>query len=184
MSFLKDSSELRVVVYLNEIDNKEQLVIVKGEPKDGALVRIHSECLTGDVFSSSRCDCGDQLSQAMAKIFEEGSGVVIYLQQEGRGIGLGNKLRAYALQDQGRDTVEANEELGFEADARSYHGAGQIFADLGLQKIRLMTNNPKKVEALEAQGIEVQERITISAKKTEHNEDYLKTKREKMGHLL
>jgi len=179
-----EDADLRVIVYLNEVDNKEQLAIVKGHPRDGALVRIHSECLTGDVFSSARCDCGDQLANALSQVFEAGEGVIIYLQQEGRGIGLGNKLRAYELQDQGLDTVEANIELGFEADSRNYNAAGQILSDLGIKEVKLLTNNPEKIASLEAQGIKVLERVTVTSGINEHNEDYIRTKRERMGHLL
>ena len=180
----ESEADLRVLVYLNEIDNKEQLVIVKGDPKDGALVRIHSECLTGDVFSSARCDCGEQLTNALSQLFKEGEGVIIYLQQEGRGIGLGNKLKAYELQDQGLDTVDANIELGFDADSRNYNSAGQILADLGIKEVRLLTNNPEKVASLEAQGITVKERVPVTASVNQHNEDYLRTKKERMGHLI
>ncbi len=178
----KLNEPLRVLVYENDLDQREQLVIVKGEPSDGCLVRVHSECLTGDIFDSARCDCGDQLALGLSKLLEEGSGVIIYLQQEGRGIGLANKIKAYALQDQGKDTVEANLELGFEADQRDYRGACAILRDLGLSKVRLMTNNPAKVEALEAGGISIKERVSLSARVTPHNRSYIETKIKKMGH--
>ncbi len=174
---------LKVVVYIDDVDDKEQLAFIKGDPKDGALVRIHSECLTGDVFGSQRCDCGNQFQHALKNINEVGEGVVVYLHQEGRGIGLGNKLRAYALQDQGRDTVDANIELGFEADGRDYRAGAQIIADLGLTKVKLMTNNPAKLEALESFGISVTERVPLVFCE-EDNRDYLDAKRDKMGHLI
>jgi len=173
---------LKVLVYENDLDQREQLVIVKGEPEDGCLVRVHSECLTGDIFDSARCDCGDQLALSLGKLLEEGSGVIVYLQQEGRGIGLANKIRAYALQDQGRDTVEANIELGFDADQRDYRGACAILKDLGLSSVRLMTNNPAKVEALEQGDIKVSEMVGLSARVTPHNSAYIETKIKKMGH--
>ncbi len=180
----QESSSLRVLVYQDDVNDREQLVLVKGDPKNGSLLRIHSECLTGDIFDSARCDCGEQLSQALAKIFEADEGVVIYLQQEGRGIGLGNKIKAYSLQDQGRDTVEANLELGFGADERRYEAAAGILSDLGLKEVRLMTNNPDKVSALEEGGIVVKERVGLVASTNEHNRSYLETKKNKMGHIL
>jgi len=173
---------LKVLVYENDLDQREQLVIVKGEVSENCLVRVHSECLTGDVFDSARCDCGDQLALALVNLLEEGSGVIIYLQQEGRGIGLANKIKAYALQDQGSDTVEANLELGFEADQRDYRGACAILKDLGLSSVRLMTNNPAKVQALESGGIQVKERVSLTARVTPHNSSYIETKIKKMGH--
>jgi 3,4-dihydroxy 2-butanone 4-phosphate synthase/GTP cyclohydrolase II len=148
------------------------------------LVRVHSECLTGDVFGSQRCDCGEQLAEAMKRIEAEGLGVVLYMRQEGRGIGLINKLKAYALQERGRDTVEANIELGFEEDLRDYGIGAQILADLGLTTIRIMTNNPKKIVALEGYGLQVTGRERIEVVPQDDNRDYLRTKREKMGHLL
>ena len=148
------------------------------------LVRVHSECLTGDVFGSERCDCGDQLHAAMRQIEEAGSGIVLYMRQEGRGIGLVNKLKAYSLQDQGHDTVEANEALGFKADLRDYGIGAQILAELGVRKLRLMTNNPKKIVGLEGYGLEIVERVPIIMQPTASNLKYLQTKREKLGHLL
>ena len=180
----KLSSPLRVLVYQDDVNDREQLVLVKGQPQEGCLVRIHSECLTGDIFDSARCDCGEQLSQSLAKILEADEGVVVYLQQEGRGIGLGNKIKAYSLQDAGSDTVDANLELGFGADERSYDAAAGILSDLGLCEVRLMTNNPEKVKALEEGGIKVRERVGLVSSVNEHNRSYLETKREKMGHLL
>ncbi len=178
------SGPFRVVVYLDDVDSKEHLCIIKGEPRNGALVRIHSECLTGDVFGSKRCDCGSQLKSALAAMCREGQGVVIYLYQEGRGIGLGNKLRAYRLQDEGFDTVEANIELGFAPDSRDYRAGAQILRDLNLTSVRLMTNNPRKVLALEGLGIKVLDRVPIISGCGDLNINYLSTKREKLGHLL
>ena len=165
-------------------DNKEcHIALVMGDPKENSLVRIHSECLTGDVFSSLRCDCGDQIKKAMRMISKEGSGVIIYLRQEGRGIGLLNKLKAYALQDKGLDTVEANLKLGFEADQRTYEAAVHILKDLGLKKIRLLTNNPDKINGLNG-SIEVTERMPLKGGVNGHNRKYLNTKKEKMGHEI
>ena len=177
-------AELKVFVYADDIDGKEQLAIVYGEPKNGTPVRIHSECLTGDVFESARCDCGGQFDQALQHIVSKGSGVVVYLHQEGRGIGLGNKLRAYELQDQGLDTVEANLSLGFEPDERDYRAGAQILSDLGLSSIKLITNNPKKVDGLTRYGIEVVERVALTPSMGAHNQEYLKTKRDRLGHLI
>jgi len=178
--------EFLAIGYENDVDDLQHLALVKGkiDPEKPVLVRVHSECLTGDVFGSLRCDCGDQLHSAMCQIAAEGCGVVIYMRQEGRGIGLVNKLRAYSLQDGGHDTVEANEALGFKADLRDYGIGAQILLDLGVRKIRLMTNNPKKIVGLEGYGLEVVERIPVEMVPTCTNIKYLKTKREKMGHLL
>ena len=148
------------------------------------LVRVHSECLTGDVFGSLRCDCGDQLEAALKQIEKEGKGVLVYMRQEGRGIGLGNKLLAYGLQDEGKDTVEANEALGFKADLRDYGIGAQILKDLGIQKLRLMTNNPKKIIGLKGYDLEVVERVPLEIEPNEINKKYLNTKREKLGHIL
>jgi len=178
--------DFRLIAYEGTVDGSESVALIKGEPwKDkSALVRVHSQCLTGDVFGSRRCDCGDQLSRALEMICAEGSGVFLYIQQEGRGIGLVNKVRAYALQDDGRDTVEANEELGFPADLRDYGIGAQILADLGLHEIRLLTNNPKKIVGLKAYGLEVVERISIEIEPNSQNLRYLSTKRDKLGHLF
>jgi 3,4-dihydroxy 2-butanone 4-phosphate synthase/GTP cyclohydrolase II len=174
------------IAYENDVDPYHHIALVKGDlnPEDTVLVRVHSQCLTGDVFGSKRCDCEEQLHTAMAMVEKEGKGVIVYMRQEGRGIGLVNKLRAYCLQDIGKDTVEANEELGFKADMRDYGIGAQILVDLGLHKIRLMTNNPRKIIGLEGYGIEVVERVPIETRPHQENIEYLKAKAKKMGHLL
>ena len=178
--------EFVVIAYRSKVDTDEHVALVKGDISGDkpVLVRVHSECLTGDVFGSLRCDCGDQIALAMEKIVAEGRGVFLYMRQEGRGIGFHNKLRAYALQDQGLDTVEANIALGFEADLRDYGIGAQILADLGLHKIRLLTNNPKKVIGLESYGLHIVETVDLRTQPTPYNLEYLKTKQKKLGHLL
>jgi 3,4-dihydroxy 2-butanone 4-phosphate synthase / GTP cyclohydrolase II len=178
--------EFDVVGYRSLVDDKHHVAMVKGEVsgRDDVLVRVHSECLTGDVFHSLRCDCGEQLESALAMIEQEGEGVLLYLAQEGRGIGLLNKLRAYKLQDSGLDTVDANLELGLPADLRDYGIGAQILGDLGLTTIRILTNNPKKIIGLEGYGLEVTDQIPIVHQANPHNERYLKTKQERMGHAL
>ncbi|MCF7885874.1 MAG: bifunctional 3,4-dihydroxy-2-butanone-4-phosphate synthase/GTP cyclohydrolase II [Candidatus Marinimicrobia bacterium] len=193
--FVKKASEakipskygnFRVAMYIDEINDKEHLALVKGDitTDEPVLVRVHSECFTGDVLGSLRCDCGDQLHTAMKKIEDEGRGVIIYLRQEGRGIGLKHKLLAYQLQDEGLDTVEANEELGFPPDLRDYGVGAQILLDLGVKKLRLMTNNPKKLVGLKGYNMEIVERVGIEVPPRPENIDYLKTKRDKMGHHI
>ncbi len=178
--------DFTVIAYKSSVDPDEHVALVMGDLSDGrpALVRVHSECVTGDVFGSLRCDCGDQVQMAMKMIAKEGRGVFLYMRQEGRGIGLHNKLKAYELQDQGLDTVEANIALGFDADLRDYGIGAQILADLGLHEIRLLTNNPKKVIGLESYGLKVIESIRLLVKPTLYNKRYLKTKQEKMEHML
>lgn len=176
----------KVIGYKNDVDSHEHIALVYGEPgkDDSVLVRMHSKCLTGDVFHSLRCDCGWQLHTAMKTISEEGAGVIVYLDQEGRGIGLLNKLKAYELQDTGADTVEANEQLGFKPDLRNYGIGAQILLDLGLHRIRALTNNPRKLIGLEGYGLIVEDRVAIVQPATEENAGYLDTKREKLGHLF
>jgi 3,4-dihydroxy 2-butanone 4-phosphate synthase/GTP cyclohydrolase II len=173
-------------LYHSSLDNEHHVALVMGDISTGepVLVRVHSECLTGDVFGSHRCDCGNQLNASMALIAAEGRGVVLYMRQEGRGIGLANKIHAYALQEDGLDTVEANERLGFSADLREYGVGAQILVDLGLKKLRLLTNNPRKIVGLEGYGMEVVERVPLVSEATAHSAKYLRTKKEKMGHLL
>jgi len=178
--------DFKFIVYENDVDEMKHVALVKGDisPNDAVLVRVHSECMTGDVFGSMRCDCGDQLHTAMEIINEAGKGVIVYMHQEGRGIGLVNKVKAYELQEHGRDTVEANIELGFKEDLRDYGIGAQILVDLGVKKIRMLTNNPKKVVGIEGYGMTVVERIPIEIKPNEVNLRYLRTKKEKMGHIL
>lgn len=178
--------EFTLIVYENDVDDKEHLAFVKGDINgdEPILVRVHSECLTGDVFGSMRCDCGDQLRTAMAMMEEEGKGVLVYMRQEGRGIGLVNKIKCYRLQDEGMDTVEANEALGFLPDPRDYGVGAQILHDLGVRKMRLITNNPRKRKGLEGYGLSVVERVPLEIRPTENNIHYLKTKREKLGHIF
>jgi 3,4-dihydroxy 2-butanone 4-phosphate synthase/GTP cyclohydrolase II len=178
--------DFRLIAYESVAENKSHLALVMGEigPDDRVLVRVHSECLTGDVFGSVRCDCGPQLKLAMRQIAEEGKGVVIYLRQEGRGIGLVNKLKAYELQDAGEDTVQANESLGFKADQRDYGIGAQMLVDIGVRRIRAMTNNPRKFVGLQAYGIEIVERVPLEVPPNEQALDYLRTKKAKLGHLL
>jgi 3,4-dihydroxy 2-butanone 4-phosphate synthase/GTP cyclohydrolase II len=180
------AGDFKAIVYENEIDNLLHIAMVKGDidPEKPVLARVHSECLTGDIFGSLRCDCGLQLHQAMTFIEKEGSGVLLYIRQEGRGIGLVNKIKAYALQDQGMDTVEANKELGFKPDMRNYGIGAQILVDLGVRKMRLMTNNPKKMVGLDGYGLSIVEQIPIEFPANEHNKCYLECKKLKMGHLL
>ena len=182
----KYGGEFKAIAYENDVDIHEHLALVKGEidPDEPVLVRVHSECLTGDVLGSMRCDCGDQLKGAMKMIEAEGRGIFLYMHQEGRGIGLVNKLKAYNLQDSGLDTVEANEVLGFKADLRDYGIGAQILLDLGVKKMRLITNNPKKIKGVEGYGLEVVDRVPIETMPHNKNVEYLKIKKEKMGHIL
>jgi len=178
--------DFRVAAYSNQLDSKEHLALIKGDISRDTptLVRVHSECLTGDIFGSYRCDCGPQLHAALKQIEEAGSGVLLYMRQEGRGIGLLNKLRAYHLQEQGLDTVEANNKLGFPADLRDYGIGAQILKDLGVCKIKLLTNNPRKIKGLEGYGLEVLERVPLTIEPNNNNRSYLETKKSKLGHLL
>jgi len=180
------AGEFKAIVYENAVDDLLHIAMVKGhiDPEKPVLVRVHSECLTGDIFASLRCDCGDQLQTAMEMIDQENAGVLLYIRQEGRGIGLVNKIKAYALQDQGLDTVEANERLGFKPDLRNYGIGAQILVDLGVKKMRLLTNNPKKMVGLEGYGLSLIEQIEIETEPNEYNRNYLECKKLKMGHLL
>jgi 3,4-dihydroxy 2-butanone 4-phosphate synthase/GTP cyclohydrolase II len=181
-----DFGDFDMVLYRSQLDGQHHLALVKGDVagKKGVLVRVHSECLTGDVFGSRRCDCGPQLHQAMKQIADKGCGVIVYMRQEGRGIGLPAKIKAYKLQEDGYDTVEANLKLGFPMDLREYGLGAQILADLGLKTIRLLTNNPRKLVGLEGYGLEIIEQVPIRITPNPHNEKYLKTKRDKLGHLV
>ena len=178
--------DFQVIVYENDVDDRKHVALVKGKinPEDDVLVRVHSECLTGDVFGSERCDCGDQLRTAMSMVDKEGKGVIVYMHQEGRGIGLVNKIKAYALQEQGRDTVEANLELGFKDDLRNYGIGAQILVDAGVKKMRLLTNNPRKLIGLDGYGIAITDRVPIEIEPSDNNIRYLKAKKTKMGHML
>jgi 3,4-dihydroxy 2-butanone 4-phosphate synthase/GTP cyclohydrolase II len=180
------AGEFRIIGYRNDVDDAEHVALVYGEVsgQPGVMVRMHSKCLTGDVFGSARCDCGWQLESAMHTIAREGRGVIVYLDQEGRGIGLLNKLKAYELQDAGDDTVEANEKLGFKPDLRNYGIGAQVLLDLGLSSIRVLTNNPKKLVGLEGYGLEIVERLPIVPPPSDENRAYLDVKRDKLGHLL
>jgi 3,4-dihydroxy 2-butanone 4-phosphate synthase/GTP cyclohydrolase II len=181
-----DFGAFQLVAYENQVDNQAHVALVRGDIGDGkdVLVRVHSKCLTGDVFHSARCDCGPQLDAALARIANEGRGVLLYLNQEGRGIGLVNKIRAYALQDQGLDTVEANERLGFKADQRDYGIGAQILSDLGVKTMRLLTNNPRKFVGLQGYGLSVSEAVPLEIPASDHTRRYLKTKKDKLGHKL
>jgi 3,4-dihydroxy 2-butanone 4-phosphate synthase/GTP cyclohydrolase II len=176
----------KAIVYRNAVDGSEHMALVKGDiaSSESVLVRLHSECLTGDVFGSERCDCGDQIRQSLRQIDQQGCGVLVYMHQEGRGIGLTNKIRAYALQDQGRDTVEANLELGFKEDLRDYGIGAQILRDLRVRNVSLLTNNPRKITGLENYGVKVVERVPLEISPREANIRYLRTKQRKLGHLL
>jgi len=180
------AGEFKAIVYENEVDDLLHIAMIKGEidPEKPTLVRVHSECLTGDIFGSLRCDCGEQLQTAMEMLDQEGAGVILYIRQEGRGIGLVNKIKAYALQDQGLDTVEANESLGFKPDVRNYGIGAQILVDLGIKKMRLITNNPKKMVGLDGYGLSIVEQVATQTDPNEYNKGYLECKKLKMGHIL
>lgn len=181
-----ETGEFRIIGYCSLISDEEFIALVRGNPdsEQPTLARIHSQCLTGDVFGSTKCDCGQQLRAAMRLIAKEGSGAIVYQQQEGRGIGIINKIRAYALQDAGADTIEANERLGLEVDLRRYEQCAEILLDLGLRRIRLMSNNPEKIRALENEGLKIVERVPLPVKFHQALRGYLKTKREEMGHFI
>jgi 3,4-dihydroxy 2-butanone 4-phosphate synthase/GTP cyclohydrolase II len=178
--------EFKAIGFSNVLDDKEHVALVKGDISgdEPVLVRVHSECLTGDVFGSHRCDCGPQLHAALSQIEQAGSGVLLYMRQEGRGIGLINKMRAYKLQEQGLDTVEANEQLGFAPDLRDYGIGAQILKELGISKMKLLTNNPRKIAGLKGYDLEVTDRVALQMPHNENNENYLKTKKSKLGHML
>ncbi|MAS58473.1 MAG: GTP cyclohydrolase II [Gammaproteobacteria bacterium] len=177
-------AEFSILVFSEISNGKEHLVLSLGELERIPLLRIHSQCLTGDALFSLRCDCGSQLQMSLKMIADKGNGLLIYMAQEGRGIGLGNKIRAYALQDQGLNTIEANEKLGFEADQRDYSICGEILSSLDIDKVKLITNNPDKVKGLEESGIGVEERISLTVAPTKHNKEYLNVKEDSMGHLF
>lgn len=181
-----EAGEFRILGYRSLTSREEFVVLARGELRAdrATLVRIHSQCLTGDAFGSLKCDCGRQLKAAMEMIAREGSGAIVYQQQEGRGIGIINKIRAYALQDEGADTIEANERLGLEVDQRCYEQCAEILRDLGLEQVRLISNNPEKIEAMKKRGLNVVERVSLFIPQSNEAQDYLRTKKEKMGHLL
>lgn len=181
-----EQGDFAIHVFESRLDGATHIALVKGDLGDGhnVLARVHSSCVTGDIFHSSRCDCGQQLDMALARVAAEGRGVVLYLHQEGRGIGLANKIRAYALQDQGHDTVEANEQLGFPADSRDYASAVEMFKLLGVRSLRLMSNNPKKLEGVTGDMLVINERVPIEVAVSDANRRYLKTKKDKLGHQL